>query len=91
MNLGQTEAAYSGTTTNHLNSTSYQQNKKKLREDQSKVVLKDDKGVAMVAVDKQDYMDKALNLLSNTNIYRDHQQGPHHQVQEPTQQHPQGH
>ena len=37
---------------------------KELREDQSKVVLTADKGMAMVVMDKQDYMDKAFNLLS---------------------------
>ena len=43
---------------------------KKLREDQSKVVLTADKGVDIVVIDKQDYTDKALNLLSDTNTYR---------------------
>ena len=29
-----------------------------------------DKGVAMVVMDKQDYTDKALSLLTDTNTYR---------------------
>ena len=45
---------------------------KELRDDQSKVVLTADNGVAMVVMGKQDYMDvdKALTLLSDTNTYR---------------------
>ena len=31
------------------------------------MVLTAEKGVAMVVMDRQDYMDKALNLLSDTN------------------------
>ena len=42
---------------------------KELREDQSKVVLTAEKGTAMVVMDKQDYMDKAFNPLSDTNIH----------------------
>ena len=34
------------------------------------MVLTADKGVAMVIMYKQDYMDKALSLLTDTNIYR---------------------
>ena len=41
-----------------------------LREDQSRVVLTVDKGVAMVIMDKKEYMDKAIGLLSDTNTYR---------------------
>ena len=43
---------------------------KELREDQSRVVLTADKGVVMVVMQKQDYTDKALTLLTNTSIYR---------------------
>ena len=43
---------------------------KELMEDQARVVLTADKEVAMVVMDKQDYMDKALSLLSDTNTYR---------------------
>ena len=42
---------------------------KELREDQSRVVLTTDKGVAMVIMDKKEYMDKAIGLLSDTNTY----------------------
>ena len=43
---------------------------KELREDQSRVVLTMGKGVAMVIMDQQQYMDKAIGLLSDTNMYR---------------------
>ena len=43
---------------------------KELREDQSRVVLTVDKGVAMVIVDKKDYMDKAISLLGDSSTYR---------------------
>ena len=42
---------------------------KELREDQTRVVLTVDKGVTMVAMDKQDYVDKALTLLTDTSTY----------------------
>ena len=41
-----------------------------LREDHTRIVLTADKGVAMVVMDKQDYIDKALSLLSDTNTYK---------------------
>ena len=43
---------------------------KQLREDQTKVVLTVDKAVAMVVVEKQDYMDKALALLNGTSTHK---------------------
>ena len=43
---------------------------KELREDQSRVVFTVDKGVAMVIMDKKEYTDKAIGLLSDTNTYR---------------------
>ena len=43
---------------------------KELREDQSRVILTADKGVAMVIMDKKDYMEKALSLLADSNTYR---------------------
>ena len=43
---------------------------KELRVDQSRIVLTADKGVAMVIMDKQQYMDKATALLQDTNTYR---------------------
>ena len=43
---------------------------KELREDHSRVVLIVDKGVAMVIMDKKDYTNKALCLLSDSNTYR---------------------
>ena len=44
--------------------------RKELREDQSRVVLTVDKGVAVVVMDKQDSTDKALTLLTDTSTYR---------------------
>ena len=43
---------------------------KEFREDQSRIVLTADKGVAMVIMDKQQYMDKATALRQDTNNYR---------------------
>ena len=43
---------------------------KELREDQPGIVLTADKGVAMVIMDRQQYMDKATILLQDTNTYR---------------------
>ena len=62
-----------------------------LGEDQSKVVLTADNGVAMVVMDEQDYMDKALTLLSDSNTYRIINKDSHHQANEPTNQHLQRH
>ena len=42
---------------------------KELKEDHSWVVLTVDKGMAMVVMDKEDYTDKALSLLANSNTY----------------------
>ena len=43
---------------------------KEPKEDQSRVVLTVDKGMAMVIMDKKEYTDKAIGLLSDTNNYR---------------------
>ena len=43
---------------------------KQLRKDQSRIVLTADKGVAMVIMDRQQYMDKATTLLQDTNTCR---------------------
>ena len=43
---------------------------KELREDQSRVVLTADKGVAMVIMDVKHYMEKALCLLGDSSTYR---------------------
>ena len=42
---------------------------KKLRKDQSQLVLTADKGVAMAVMDKEHYTDKALSLLADTTTY----------------------
>ena len=41
-----------------------------LREDTSRVALTVDKGVAMVIMDKPDYINKASEFLDDTNSYR---------------------
>ena len=40
------------------------------------MVLTADKGVAMVVMDKEDYTDKALSLLSDTSTYRNINKDP---------------
>ena len=40
-----------------------------LKQDNSRVVLTADKGVAMVIMDQEDYTNKALTLLQDTNTY----------------------
>ena len=42
---------------------------KELWEDQSRVVLTADKGMAMVIMDKMEYMNQNTGLLSDTNTY----------------------
>ena len=54
---------------------------KELMEDQSRVVLTMDKGVAMVIMDKIEYMDKAIGLLSDTNTYRTTSKNPTNKLQ----------
>ena len=49
---------------------------KELREDESRVVLTMDKGVAMVIMDKKDYTDKALSLVAHSQYLQDNPQGP---------------
>ena len=41
-----------------------------LKQDNSRVVLTADKGVAMAIMDQQDYINKAQTLLQDTNTYR---------------------
>ena len=43
---------------------------RELKEDQSRVVLTADKGVAMVVMDMEDYMDEAHLLLADTHTYK---------------------
>ena len=43
---------------------------KELKDDHSWVVLMADKGVALVVMDQEDYMDKAHSLLADTNTYK---------------------
>ena len=46
------------------------QSHQELREDQFWVVPTVDNGVAMLVMDKEDYTDKALFLLTDTSTYR---------------------
>ena len=41
-----------------------------LKQDNNRVILTADKGVAMVVMDQQDYNNKAHSLLQNTNTYQ---------------------
>ena len=43
---------------------------KTLKEDNTRVVLTADKGVAMVVMDKSSYIDKRMALLQDTNVYQ---------------------
>ena len=43
---------------------------KTLKEDNTRVVLTVDKGVAMVVMDKSSYIDKCMALLQDTNVYQ---------------------
>ena len=43
---------------------------KTLREDSSCVVLTADKGVALVVMDKSQYIDKCMGLLNDTRVYK---------------------
>ena len=43
---------------------------KTLREDASRVVLTADKGVALVVMDKSQYVDKCMTLLDDTKVYK---------------------
>ena len=53
----------------NLNSSQYR-TLTQLKHDNSKVVLTADKGVAMVIMDQEDYTNKALGLLQDTNTYK---------------------
>ena len=64
---------------------------KELREDQSRVVLTVNKGVAMVIMDKKEYMDKAIGLLSDTNTYWTISKDPTNKLKTQTHCHTKGH
>ena len=74
MNLGQMSTGssnkYINNTTNTATSTPQCKPLTELKQDQSRVVLTADKGVAMVIMDKQDYTNKAQTLLQDTNTYK---------------------
>ena len=62
---------------------------KTLREDSSHVVLTADKGVALVVMDKSQYIDKCMALLNDTKVYKTlqghYQRKLHRDVQESLQ------
>ena len=74
MNLDQMSTGYSNSynnnTTNNATSTPQCRALTELKQDNSRVVLTVDKGVAMVIMDKQDYINKAQTLLQDTNTYK---------------------
>ena len=41
----------------------------------------EDNGLDMVIMDREDYIDKAPSLLTDTNTYKDHHQVPYFQTQ----------
>ena len=49
---------------------------KQLRVDKDCMILNADKGVALVVMDRQDYIRKARNLLADTTTYRPIQSDP---------------
>ena len=51
-----------------------------LKQDNSRVALKVDKGVAMVIMDQEDYTNKALTLLQDTNTYKVLKKDPTNQI-----------
>ena len=61
---------YNNNTTNTATSTPQHKALTELKQDQSRVVLTADKGVAMVIMDQQDYTNKAQTLLQDTNTYK---------------------
>ena len=72
MDSDQIPATYSGITASSKLNLTVEEHRaiKELREDQSRVVLTADKGVAMVVMQKWDYRDKALTLQTDTSTYR---------------------
>ena len=74
MNLGQMSTGslnkHIYSTTNTATLTPQHKALTELKQDQSRVVLTADKGVAMVIMDQQDYTNKAQTLLQDTNTYK---------------------
>ena len=67
----QISSTYSGITAPSKRNLTTEEHRamRKLRDNQSMVVLTADKGVAMVVMDKNDYTDKALTLLIDNRTY----------------------
>ena len=61
---------YNNNTTNSATLTPQHKALTELKQDQSRVVLTVDKGVAMVIMDQQDYTNKEQTLLQETNTYK---------------------
>ena len=75
MNLDQMSTeylnSYNNNTTNNATSIPPQcRALTQLKKDNTRVVLTVDKGVAMVIMDQQDYLNKAQSLLQDTNTYK---------------------
>ena len=60
---------------------------RELKRDRDRIVLTADKGVAMVVMDRQDYINKANHLL-NQNIYKVITKDPTNTIKNKTHQHP---
>ena len=62
---------YTGKRASHPNISKMEREAiKTLKEDNTRVVLTADKGVAMVVMDKSSYVDKCMALLQETNVYQ---------------------
>ena len=62
---------YKGKHASHTNISKMEREAIKiLKEDNTRVVLTADKGVAMVVMDKSSYIDKCMALLQDTNVYQ---------------------
>ena len=62
--------SYNNNTTNCNLNPSQHRALTELKKDNYRVVLTVDKGVAMVIMDQQDYINKAQSLLQDTNTYK---------------------
>ena len=69
MSIG-SSSKYYNSTTNTATSTPQCKALTELKQDQYRMVLTDDKGVAMVIKDQQDYTNKAQTLLQDTKTYK---------------------
>ena len=55
---------------------------KQLKADKDRIILTADKGVALVIIEKKDYIEKAKQLLQDTNTYKTIQADPTLKIKE---------